>query len=385
MNRRDAPLPRRALARIPWRWLWDSPLLWSVWACVGLGLGALGRVGRALGGAEEVRIRAEAILAETVADEAVVRLAQGGAIRPGRKDRLSIGGLPVEVAWLDDRFEVAVETGAARHRFCGPLQPGSAPAALGRSLTVSPTATLPPGLAAVREPLPLPPPARDTGAAVHPALQRDSGIALLRLLAGTERDDYRLGEKGSRAVRLAGVDGGVIHVPGHLWVDSGAEELTLDLDSDLTIVVAGNVYLGRTVRVRGARLFLVALPVGGQAFCDVDGDGRCSGQEGRRHAGAAATLEGAGNAWFGLPGLPTEHIELEAAVFVGGYLHLAAGHTSVHGSLVCAGGAMLLGPAREALTATGSLLLDVERENAPGFSVSGSLRPGRVRPALPHD
>jgi hypothetical protein len=375
----------RPLSRMPWRWLWDSPMFWSVWACVGLAFASLGRVGRAVAEAEAVRARAEAVLAATVADEAAVRMVGHGIAGPGVKSRVWISELPVDVAWFENRFVIEVETGSARHRFSGQLHPGAAPACLGRALTASDTAVLPPGLDAVREPLGSTPLAsRDARSAIHSGLQRDSSIALLRLLAGTECDDYRLGEKGSRAVKLAGVDGGVVRVPGHLWVDSGAEDLTLDLDSDLTMVVEGNIYLGRTVRVRGGRLFLVAVPVGGPHCGARDGGERRTGPDCRRAASTAA-LEGSGNAWFGLPGVATGHLEVEAAVFVGGRLHLVAEQTSVHGSLVLAEGAFVIGREREALVATGSMLLDIERESAPGFLTTGRPRPGRIRPMFRPD
>src|SRR5204863_9073274 len=108
---------------------------------------------------------------------------------------------------------------------------------------------------------------------------------------------------------------------------------------------------------------------------------RCSARESRTSSSAAGALEGAGNAWFGLPGAATGRIELEAAAFVSGHLHLAAEHTFVHGALMLADGAAVLGRERDALTATGSLLLDIERECVPACAGCGGPRPGRIRAA----
>jgi hypothetical protein len=209
------------------------------------------------------------------------------------------------------------------------------------------------------------------------ALQRDSGVALLHRAVGTDRDDFVLA--AGRATATLDMVDQVLVVPGHLWIPAGAAPLVLELPRHLTVVVYGNLYLGRSVRLAGAgRLTLVTVvSEDAVAFVDRDGDGQLGAAE--RVLGADSfrgPVEGAGGVYLGLqPGGPS--IDFAGALVVSGQLHLAV-DARVAGPLVLQHGVTTVGDRSPRLHAAGDWCFLPERERIPGFMTTGGPRAGRL-------
>jgi len=283
------------------------------------------------------------------------------------------GGWTIEVATPTD----------VRHQFVVEELPGAGPIALGRAASVrepsaSTLVTAPALLAPGEEP-------RLDAAALAGAarpelcegLQRDSGVALLHRAVGTDRDDFVLAA-GRSSVTLDVVDQ-VLAVPGHLWIPAGTAPLVVELPRDLTVVVFGNLYLGRSVRLSGpGRLTVVtAVPEDAVAFADLDGNGQLGAAD--RVLGAdrfRGPVEGAGSVYLGL-----RHggrcIDFAGALVVAGQLHLAA-DARVAGPLVLQHGVSTVGDRSLRLHAAGDWCFLPERERIPGFMTSGPPRAGRL-------
>ncbi|MCB9879856.1 MAG: hypothetical protein H6835_19870 [Planctomycetes bacterium] len=213
---------------------------------------------------------------------------------------------------------------------------------------------------------------------------RDAGIALQWLDRGTDRDDFVWRGLGDGGARQPGRDG-LLVVPGHLWVEPGEEPLLVPLDEDLVVVVQGNIYLGRSLAVRGnGRLLLVAAEArDATLFVDADGDGHWSAGE-RLLSGArfAGPVEGAGSVYLGLPGRRSAPIQCAAGLVVAGQLHVRV-DAEVRGPLCLANGVTDLGgDGRSWRLGDGEWTYRPGRERIPGFATSGEPRPGLLRSIL---
>jgi hypothetical protein len=356
----------------------------SVWTAVVLVAVALGWTVAALRRADEVAVRAEAVFARMCADEAARQWVAAG--EEGRQGPVAVqcGGGACAVTpdghgpWLD--LEVTLPCSGQR-RFRCEILPGGAPAAFG--LAFAATGDLP-------MPLGMPEPVRLSPAAMpvlqadkapwspgqNPAFVCDAALALLRLPTGTDRDDFVLAP-GLEQLQLHPPRDGLLVFDGNLWLDAG-DPLTIQLNRDLTLVVRGNLYLGRSLRIEGPGHLLFSVQAApGLPFADRDGNGRWSeGDQLLAEGPFRGPMEGAGAVWLGLPGRAPRELVIDAGIEVGGELQLLA-DASVRGPLLLYHGITVL-RAGASLRATGERLPDVARSRIPGF------RPeGRPRPALP--
>ena len=214
-------------------------------------------------------------------------------------------------------------------------------------------------------------------------LRRDSSLALLRLPSGTDRTDYVLADREGAGVSPSVPPSGVVRLDGHLWVDRADKPVLMHLDRDLTIVIRGNLYLGRSVHVRGpGRLVLVVTRRRDDMFRDLDLDGRWSDGDELLTSGAefSGGIEGSGSVYLGLPaGNPVpDSIRLDAALVVDGEVHIQSSRAEVWGALAVGHGVTGAGEDHVLLT-LGLLLPDTQRERIPGFQPVGRPRPGILR------
>lgn len=354
-----------------WWGITGSPMLLAVGAVFAIGMNMLQDVVLTLRHAEVVRQQVEDERARFVA-EAAVQACAGGEFVLGRdRATVSVAGGQLHV--------VVDAAGGDRRCFAGEVLPGAGPAELAQALA----ARDPDGLANAVPFDRACPPALDRNALAAAiradlvsALRRDRSIALLHWDVGTEGDDFVFAGGGRRAIEVAG---DLIVVPGHLWLEPGPEPFELTLRSDLVVVVQGNLYLGRSLRVVGGGRLLMAtdLPAGAASFADRDGNGRWS--EGDvLHAGGRfrGPVEGGGNVYLGLRcGSPS--IDCGAGLFVAGELHVAA-DAKVAGPVVLSYGATRLG-AGARLHAAGEWRFRPDRERVPGFTTTGPPRPSVLR------
>jgi hypothetical protein len=376
-----------------WRWILEPPLVRAVWAaalllCVATSF-ALGTLRRS----SQARAAADQAMARLCAEEAAAVLtASPGGFQPGARIVTASGTVCAAVP--GDRpheWTITAELPrGTRGSFRCRVLDGGAPAAFGLPFAVFGDRGMPPG---VPEPFRLPPeelpqptPSAGIAAAEQNATRivRDGTIALLRLSTGTDRDDYCLGPRSALSVRMDTRRAQVLTVDGNLWVDAGNSPLTVELDQDLTLLVRGNVYLGRSVLVAGrGRLWIAALPGPGLPYRDLDGNGRWSkGDELLDPGSFSGPLEGGGAIWFGLPGTQMEEMVQDAGIFAGGEVHLRARRVLVRGALVVRHGVTDLARNAE-LVCNGETLIDVRRDRVPGFAPVGAARPGRLVPIAP--
>lgn len=373
--------PTRPLrARFCWRWLADSPLVVATWAAVAMGLVAIVQVAHALRDADRVRARSTVVLAELAAEAAVVRLA--GQMPVDLPVTMHVGRVPVTIANASDGWRVtaAVPSGLPLEFGCQML-PGASPAALGMPLTVvaaEVAAELPGAVVGLFPPLEDQLCESARRAETLAAFRRDVGMALMHFSAGTELDDFVV----DTSVKRLGLPprAACVLVSGHLWIEPGSTPWRLVLEHDLTLVVSGNLYVGRSVVVDGpGRLvFVVRGTELARGFADLDGNGRWSSGdrscEGGEFAGVA---EGGGNVHLGLATSGPVG-EVQAGLVVAGELHLRSS-VRVDGPVVLQHGVVGLGRERPRLLPTGERLFAPEREVVPGFAVSGGERPGLLR------
>ncbi len=367
-------------ARFCWRWLADSPLVLATWASVAMGLVAIVEVAHALRDADRVRARSTVVLAELAAEAAVVRLAKQMPV--DLPVTMEVGRVPVTIANAPDGWRVtaAVPSGLPEEFECQIL-PGASPAALGMPLTVATAGVAADLPGAVVGPFPvlenqLGESARR--AETLAAFRRDVGMALMHFSAGTELDDFvvdtnvkRLGLPPRAACVL---------VSGHLWIEPGSTPWRVFLEHDLTLVVSGNLYVGRSVVVDGpGRLvFVVQGTKAARGFADLDGNGRWSpGDRSCEPGEFVGVAEGGGNVHLGLATAAPVG-EVQAGLVVAGELHLRSS-IRVDGPVVLQHGVVGLGQARPRLLPTGERLFAPEREVVPGFALSGGARPGLLR------
>src|SRR5712671_1399962 len=305
--------PRGPSWRFQLRWLWDSPMVLVVWVAAFAAMIVVARTALVVQRAVVVRQDAETAIAELAAEDAARQLA--ARPEPIGSDGVAMATAAGVCCFVRSsggdrpRWTLVLELAGRQRRFQCEYLPGAAAAALarpftGRSATVVAAAAAPPMV--VDEVLPRLRPdlaAVAVDAVVARVARVDDGIALLRLPTGTERKDFVLGSTGGDVCRIEPPASGVVVVAGHLWIDAGNKPLTIELAQDLTVVVHGNLYCGRSLRVVGpGRLLFVTTSDGGNAYRDRDGNGRWStGDELLDTTAALPTpMEGAGNVWFGL-------------------------------------------------------------------------------------
>lgn len=381
--------PRQLLA---WqlRLLLDQPLLLAIWFAVGVAAAVAAAVIAAAGAATAVQTEARIAMADLMAEATALAAVAGDAV-----PRLRLGPTACSLLPRQDGGEprLLVEGQGLRRRVYGfEVLPGGAPAALALPFAYAGDPP-PPGLAPQAEPIDralLPRLAADLpdtaqAPASTGAITADDSIALLRLRSGTDRRDYQLGRGDACELPLRAPGSGVVAVDGNLWIDAGARPLRLRLDRDLTLVVRGNVYVGRSVLVRGGRLLLVAVAEPGQQFRDLDGDCRWSSGD-QLLAGSApyrGPQEGSGGVFLGFADVRPQRLQLDLGLVVQGELHLAAAEVQSCGPILLFHGCTRAPGTRGRLLVAAERLPLVDRELVPGFAVSGPPRPGLLR--LLHD
>ena len=352
-----------------------SPWIVAVALAVAVALRVVAAVASDVAAVAPATALREQLVAQLVADDAA--LAAFGR-RPGRL-ATELGEVAVDVQRDAGALYVRVTDAATTQWFVAEALTGAPPAALTRPLTVG-TGGEPALPAAVVEPelaRSAPRAAATTPCAAALGLvARDPAIALQWFVAGTDRDDF---------VFADGVDlargGGLVAVPGHLWLESGVAPRVVRATRDVVVLVRGNVYLGRSLRVEGGgRLLLAALADGGAtSFADVDGDGRRTPPD--RVFGASRSdgpIEGAGSV-FTLAGAAP--LACGAGLWADGCLHLRRALQCdgpvalVHGVVPQASGAELV--------ARGRWRCHAERGALAGFPATGGARPGFLRACPP--
>lgn len=359
----------------------------------------------ALGAAAEVHRYQEAVLAsiqaEAAAFHATEQLGREGVEGPSEWETSGQLAMRTQVrlemsrGWPELQITVHGD-GGRRHRFAAPVLAGAAPRCLGYSLSLPPGALRDrPGLRAWLE--------QNLQVAVHPipdgvdfadlldpelaparswsGVLADPSLALVHLARGTDRADFVPSLEQGHIWRPDVPAPGVVSVDGNLWFAPQARPLIVELSAPLTILVEGNVYIDRSIVVRGAgSLSLVARAGGSSRFIDADGDGAWSQSEvpdgAKRVTGP---VEGGGNLYVG------RHVPAGRALAIGanllgvGELYLSASRANLQAATVVLGGITWL---REAgiLEMGGEQLRNVQRHRLPGFAVRGGLRPGLVRP-----
>lgn len=362
----------RGVRGIGWLSVLCAPMSMAMAAAFCTGLALLHEVARVLRAAEVVRRQVAAAAEDLIAETALADHFEGKAV----VDTHLGGQATTSVERLDRGLLVQVRTADRERWYASRELAGAAPRLLGQARSIGVLDAEPVrGAMPALDPEQLAAAQRAERSAVF---VRDSGIALLHLAVGTDREDFRLGS-GSPHVSFAGI-GELVVVPGHLWIDPAPMPLLLELERDTVVVVQGNLYVGRSVRVHGpGRLLLVTTVVDGAcAFADRDGDGRWSA--GERVCGAeafAGPVEGSGGAWFAAAG-SNQPFEVGFGLVVAGQLMLDR-PVAIGGPLVVARGVTATRP-EGALQATVPWTFRTDRELAPGFLVCGGRRPGRLVP-----
>lgn len=368
---------------------WLSPISLGALAAGCVAVLVLARAVTEVREANSLRKQVHGLAARVAAEESALAYVQSHGVR----DRRAVdagNGLVVEtsVQRVEDSQQLRLDARVAEHRYSFLFQrlDGGTPYAFGRPLTLGLDAVVPGdwagGVEAPREELPILVDGLDAARdAVDGIAATDPGLALLRLSAGTDRTDYVLG--GGRSAQSPRIpDDGVVVVDGNLWVDCGGQPLELTLVRDLTIVVRGNVYLGRSVRVLGAGRLTVATDAkGATSFSDLDGNGRWSVGEPLHGADSfRGPLEGGGNVYVGMPREAPEPIELDLGLVCVGVMHVAAAEATVHGPLAVGAAGVRLHASGGRVVATGKRMPSLRRSALPGFAAIGSPRPSALVP-----
>ena len=382
----------RPRLRFSWRWLLDSPLLLATWFCILVGTVVAVRVAAVLRANTVTQRAVRATLTELAAESAATQLTGSAESDAEPADTLRVADLECTLARDETgtRGRLTVDSRRMRQAvFDFDLLPGGAPELLGVPVA-SASSAMPPDLLAEarlvrRDQLPLL--RADVfdiagSAAMTDAICRDDGIALLRLPTGTDRPDFVLGRgRSEQEVRVPA--SGVVLVDGNLWLDDGNRPLVLALPRDLTLLVRGNVYLGRSLHVHGGgRLVVVALAVPGQCYRDVDGSGRWSVGDELIGAGGPdyrGPQEGTGRVVLGVGAVVPDAMFLEIGVMAQADLGLGVQRVRLDGPVLLCHGCSRRPGVRGELTVTGEGLPDVARELVPGFAVHGAPRPGLLR------
>lgn len=345
---------------------------------------AVMRVDRALGLASSHHLHGEATAAALAADEAVLQLARDPR-RDGRDLATSWGATVQLEPGPGETFRLLVPSGSDTYVFPGEWLAGAAPACFAQPLTIGAAvdvraalAWLPQAACVRLGPQPVPSLPAESLPRL-PECEPDAEIAFMHMRAGTDRADWVWGNGADTWLMRAAAD--VVEVPGNLWLRPAAAPLRVHLARPLTVVVRGNIYLGRGLEVTGAGpLTLVALRQGA-TFRDLDGDGVRGAAEPLLPGAGPLQLEGDGNVYLGLPGAPQRApLRVAAQLVASGEVHLLTDTTmraalvSAHAVTRCHDAARLELPSLP--------LLDVERCRVPGFAVSGGPRPAHLRPGF---
>jgi hypothetical protein len=354
-----------------------APLVLVGTAALCLGLSLLRQTCDTLRRAELQRREIARVRAELLAEGALQAELAGRPTACG--DDGAAAELVVRRAEQGWRVDVTAADGR-RHAFAWDELPGAAPASLGSGLNVG---TGLPGWVQTRQPAtahPFPqldPEAlqRAARAELSAVFARSPSVALLHRATGTDRDDFVCRSGALAAANAAGL----VLVPGNLWLEPGAEPVQLSLDHDCVVVVAGNLYLGRSLHVIGSgRLVLATALAGGVPFADVDGNGRRSAGDRVLAEGAGeGPQEGGGNCYLGL-GTSPGSLALAAGLVIAGELHAAVA-SEIAGPLVLAHGVTRLGAAPVQVVAGWQWSFLPHCERVPGFLTQGPPRPGRPR------
>lgn len=365
-----------------WRALLESPLLFAVWLATVLACIAVHEVAGALRRAEVVRGAATTALARVAAETAAVRRLPMESAR----GNVTVAGIDVHMEKCADSWLLTSVAGGESFAFRAAELPGRAPTVFARGCSVVEPKLVPRSAGMCRiaaDELP-----RIDDVALERAaraerttlLRRDRGIALLTWENGTERDDFVFDAKATAPLDSSG---DVLVVPGHLWIEAAAEPLRIQLQKDLTLVVSGNVYVGRSIVVHGGRLVVVAMhEPGTPVFADTDGNGRWSaGDELRTDGVRPGPPEGTGNVFFGLPGSAGE-LRIDAAFVATGELHLRA-TAHVAGPMVIPFGVTVPRNTTARLVPEARWTFAIERERVPAFRTSGEPRLGLLVPCSP--
>ncbi|MGK0202662.1 MAG: hypothetical protein ACI9S9_001733 [Planctomycetota bacterium] len=336
--------------------------------------------------ANAIREDVEMVRARLAAETALLQYREGSDL-PTRR---SIAGLSVDLDRDADQFLISMSSAAHPFESFARRLTGAAPLAFSHARVATDPLTLKAMGGGYHESVtewPMP----STGGLAAACrvsemrgFHRDPEIALHYLTAGTDRPDFvwRSGEGLAHSTSSA-----ILVVPGNLWIEAGSRPLECTLQSDLVLIVAGNLHLLRSLRIHGpGRLLLVSdagdAPV---VFSDQDGGGGWSAGDLLRTGDAfSGPAEGSGSVYLGLPGVAT-NIVCDAGILVGGELHLA-GIATVHGPLLLRHGVTkLASPATKqhqqiSLRPPGpeQWTYRLGRDRIPGFAVSGPPRPGRL-------
>ncbi len=374
------------LSRVPQRWFWRSPLALAALITGIVGPTVVERARAGLGEARRIHGDMERLAARVVADGAAIDyVSSDGATVTKRVD--AGGGIIVETRVVPDResgrLHLTARVGEQCLEFRFPRLAGGASPVFASALSVAAGVRLPAqwraGAEVVVEQLPQVL-AVELPAASGSLAVADAGIALMRLAAGTDRDDFVLATDPARTGPQPVTDHGAVTVAGNLWLDRADAPLLLELAEDLTLVVRGNVYLGRELRVTGAgHLTIVAVGTPGSAFADCDGNGRWSaGDDLRGGERFAGPMEGAGNVYLGLPREGQGRLDFDVGLVVTGVLHVAVDTAYVHGPVVLHHGGLPVPGRAGMLVATGRRLPSL-RVALPGFVAVGAARPGPLQ------
>lgn len=351
--------------------------------------------------ARDINRQLEVVRAQIAAETALIEQVAAG----DKGGQLQVAGVHVGVAWQRDLCTVYV-TGASGETVLASRQlPGGAPSVFSHARAATDAATLAEiGGKLCEAPdnwpeLDLPAIASAPRVTESLGFRRDPEIALRHLASGSDRPDYVW---SSNRVDLAKYQsGGLLIVPGNLWLEDREHALTLNLAKDLVVIIEGNLHLLRSLHVRGRGRLLLATDTAdaGVVFADIDGSGGwTTGDRLHRGAAFAGQVEGSGNVYLGLPGAGGT-LACDAGILVGGELHVAV-RADVRGPLLLRFGCTFLSgehleapaltaPLTAPLAAAASRLpgrsarrrqwvFGAGRDPVPGFLVTGKPRPSRL-------
>lgn len=290
---------------------------------------------------------------------------------------------------VDERsmLEIDVVTpGAQRQRFSCEVLPGPPPLALRRDLVVggdvvrledggarkverSPSSAIDRSLAmGVRYDPSMAKSDEQRGAVSRDSFVRDDSIALMRLAAGTDQPDFSLAVDADGVAKpWFGVDR-ILTLDGNLWVPASGKPLTIEIERSATLVVRGNCYFERSIRVVSARsdpcakLVILIEPQPDVAWSE--GSGRLICGSPRRSEGARTDAE-----------LEPLSINANVVARVGATLHRSV----VSEAAMVIGGDLILDSAVR-LESRGTWRWRLgARDAAPGLVTAGPARPGALR------
>ncbi len=203
---------------------------------------------------------------------------------------------------------------------------------------------------------------RDVTAAGCKSFVHDVSIALLHLRNGTDQSDYRLEADPDGVLRPRFGESGILVVDGNLWVERGRGTLQIELARPATLVVRGNVYLGRSLACIGSgRLTIVA---------EASDIGEWS--------------EGSGNVFLGLVEDDAKQVvSIDASLVATSDCVVSSNSATVLGAVVVGGD--LIATHEESRLVVAGTRLPHSREPNPGIVRRGSRRPSVLVPVAVED